>query len=409
MTESKHWDVIVVGGRCAGASTAYLVARQGYRVLVLDRDDLPGDMQASTHLIWQAGTACLGRWGLLDRLDGTGCRPMKHCLLDLGGLVLRGTPPPANGETRAFGPRRFVLDAMLLEAAQEAGATFQNGCSFDGVIESDGVVTGVRFTDPDGQTVEVYSTIVIGADGRTSAVADAVHAEILEEHPRHQGTVWAYFDDLPIDDLEFYSRPGRMVYAWYTSDNQTLAGICFRYEDYLPAARDAETRMPAEFATLTPDFAERLGRARCASDWMAGATKGFMRRAAGPGWALVGDARVTMDPITAAGISNAFRDAERLSRAIHEGLSGARPIADALREFEADGNAASAQLYAFARDTSRLDPPNQTIIDLFTAMAGNQAAIDAYFGVFAQTVPVSEFFAPDNIARIIESSGAGAA
>jgi hypothetical protein len=57
---------------------------------------------------------------------------------------------------------------------------------------------------------------------------------------------------------------------------------------------------------------------------------------------------------------------------------------------------------------SRLDPPDQTIIDLFTAMAGNQAATDSYFGIFAQTVPVSEFFAPDNVARIIESSGAAA-
>jgi 2-polyprenyl-6-methoxyphenol hydroxylase-like FAD-dependent oxidoreductase len=375
---------------------------------VLDRDDLPDDMQASTHLVWPAGTACLGRWGLLDRLDGTGCRPMEHCLLDLGGLVLRGTPPPADGETRAFGPRRFVLDAMLLNAAQEAGATLRTGCSFDGVIESDGVVTGVRFTDAAGQPVEAHASIVVGADGRTSAVADAVNADVLEEHPRHQGTIWAYFDDLPIDGMEFHPRPGRMVYAWYTSGNQTLAGICFRYDDYVPVARDTETRMAAEFASLTPDFAERLGRARRASDWLAGATKGFMRRATGPGWALVGDAGITMDPITAAGITNSFRDAERLSQAIHDGLSGARPIADALREFEADRNAASAQLYAFARDMSRLDPPDQTIIDLFTAMAGNQAATDSYFGIFAQTVPVSEFFAPDNVARIIESSGAAA-
>lgn len=399
-----RFDVVVVGARCAGSATALLLARSGHRVLLVDRDDFPSDMKASTHLVWQSGVERLDRWGLIERLDGTGSTPMRSVLLDMGELRLRGTPPSANGEDRAFAPRRVILDAMLLDAAREAGAEFLAGCSFVDVVRSGGRVTGIRYETAGGESVEVEADVVVGADGRTSRVAEAVGAETVDEHPRHQGTIWAYFSDLPIDDMEFYSRPGRMVYAWYSSSGETLAGICYRYDDYLPVAKDADARMPAEFRALVPEFADRLARAERRSEWNAGATRGFVRRAHGPGWALVGDAGLTMDPITAAGITNAFRDAESLSTALDEGLTGARPMDEALADYQARRDAVSGPLYAFARDMARLDPPDPFVVDLFTALAGNPADTSAYFGVFAQTVPVAEFFDPENVGRIIAAA-----
>jgi len=392
MPDQRPFDAIVVGARCAGSATAMLLARRGHRVLLLDRDEFPSDLKASTHMVWHSGIASLKRWGLLDRLRATGCPPMKQFLLDLGQFALTGLAPPTGDVEEAYAPRRYVLDALLLDAAREAGAEFRPRCTVEGPVMDGARVSGVRYTDGAGATVEERATIVVGADGFNSAIARAVKPAVREEHSRLQGMIWAYFHDLPLDGLEFYSRPGRMVFAWYTNDSQTLAGICFRNEDFGRAAKDAEASMPAELQALAPRFAERVRAARRETKWLAGATPGVCRAPTGPGWALVGDAGLTMDPITAAGITNAFRDAELLSTAIDEG---------ALDRFEERRAIASLPLFAFSRDMAKLDPPPQAIIDLFTALPGNQPDTDAYFGVFAQTVPVTHFFAPENIGRII--------
>lgn len=70
------FDAIVVGARCAGSSTAMLLARKGYEVLLVDEAGFPSDT-LSTHYIHQPGVAALNRWGLLERLVASGC-PRGH-------------------------------------------------------------------------------------------------------------------------------------------------------------------------------------------------------------------------------------------------------------------------------------------------------------------------------------------
>ncbi|MGB5302095.1 MAG: NAD(P)/FAD-dependent oxidoreductase [Gemmatimonadota bacterium] len=395
------FDVIVVGARCAGSSTAMLLARRGHRVLLLDRNEFPSDMTASTHMIWHSGVDCLQRWGLLDKLRGTGCPSMKKFNLDMGEFVLSGYAPPAGDADEALAPRRYVLDGLLLEAAREAGVEFRPGCAVTDLLMEGDRVCGVRHTDPDGNAVEERATLVIGADGRNSMVGRLVDSAVRDEHPPHQGTIWAYFSDLPIDEMEFYSRPGRMVYAWQTNDDMTLAGICFPFADFKVAVKNPADSMPAELNEHAPEFARRVREAKREGRWMSGSTRGFIRTASGPGWALVGDAGLTMDPIGAMGISNAFRDADLLAEAVHEGLSGNASLDEALETFEERRDQASLPVYGFSRDMALLEPPPQVMIDLFTALQHSQPDIDAYFGIFAQSVPVQEFFAPENVERII--------
>ena len=405
MPTQGQFDVIVVGARCAGSATAMLLARRGHRVLVLDRNECPSDLKASTHLVWHGGVACLKRWGLLERLRATGCPPMKKIILDMGELALAGFAPPAGDVDEAYAPRRYVLDALLLDVAREAGAALRTRCTVDAPILDGGRVRGVRYRDAAGARHEAHATIVVGADGFNSVVARAVDAAVRDEHPQLQGMIWAYFRDLPLDGIEFYSRPARMIYAWYTNDGLTLAGICFRDEDYGRAAKDPEASIAAELQALAPELAARVRAAHRETSWQGGATPGVCRAPSGPGWALVGDAGLTMDPITAAGITNAFRDAELLSAAIDAGLSGREPVDEAVARFEAQRAPGSLPLFAFSRDMAKLDPPPQAMIDLFMSLPGNQPDTDAYFGVFAQTVPVTQFFAPDNVARIVAARG----
>jgi len=137
------FDAIVVGARCAGSPTAMLLARCGYRVLLVDRATFPSDT-VSTHWIWQHGMACLKRWGLLDRVLATNCPPFRTIGLDLGAFKLTGDPPAIDGVAEICVPRRTVLDKILLDAAADAGAEVREGFSVTGLMSSDGRVTGIR-------------------------------------------------------------------------------------------------------------------------------------------------------------------------------------------------------------------------------------------------------------------------
>jgi 2-polyprenyl-6-methoxyphenol hydroxylase-like FAD-dependent oxidoreductase len=89
MTET--YDVVVVGARCAGSPLAMLLARQGHRVLVVDRASFPSDT-VSTHLLHPPAVDALSRWGLLDRLVATGCPPIDTYGFDFGPIVIEGAP-----------------------------------------------------------------------------------------------------------------------------------------------------------------------------------------------------------------------------------------------------------------------------------------------------------------------------
>jgi choline dehydrogenase-like flavoprotein len=84
------YDAIVVGARCAGSPTAMLLARKGYRVLLVDRATFPSDT-ISTHAIHAPGVAALRRWGLLDAVRATGCPPLETYRFDFGFFTIAGT------------------------------------------------------------------------------------------------------------------------------------------------------------------------------------------------------------------------------------------------------------------------------------------------------------------------------
>ena len=115
------FDAIVVGARCAGSPTAMLLARDGHRVLLVDRATFPSDT-ISTHWIWQLGLACLKRWGLLDRVLATNCPLISKMGMNLGAFQLIGDLLPGDGVAATCVPRRTVLDKILVDAAREAGA-----------------------------------------------------------------------------------------------------------------------------------------------------------------------------------------------------------------------------------------------------------------------------------------------
>ena len=128
---AKTYDAIVVGARVAGSPTAMLLARKGYDVLLVDRASFPSDT-ISTHLIHPPGITALQRWGLLDKVVASGCPAIDTYAFDFGPFTLSGAPDPDG--TVAYGPRRTVLDKVLVDAAIEAGAEVREGFSVESMV-----------------------------------------------------------------------------------------------------------------------------------------------------------------------------------------------------------------------------------------------------------------------------------
>ena len=389
------YDAIIVGARAAGSPTAMLLARNGHRVLLVDRAGFPSDT-LSTHYIHQPGVARLRNWGLLERLVGTGCPPVEGMTFDVGPFALHAAPPASDGVAEGYCPRRTVLDALLLEAAAEAGAEVRTGFPVDELVSEDGVVVGVR----SGDTVE-RARIVVGADGRNSFVARAVQAPEYEARPGRTCAYYSYWAGAQTAGDELYPRDGRMIITGPTNDGLQIV-VAFWPRDEFKAVRADVEQSFRDAVALAPSLAERLTAAERADRFYGiGDLPFFYRKPFGPGWALVGDAGYHKDPITAQGISDAFRDAELLADGLDTGFAGERALDKALAGYERRRNEETRGLYELTYGLASLAPPPPEQQALFGALRENVDEAGRFFGVIAGTVRPDEFFAPENIGRIM--------
>lgn len=398
-----RFDAIVVGARCAGAPTAMLLARAGHRVLLVDRATFPSDT-ISTHAIHAPGVAALRRWGLLDAVTSTGCPPLATYRFDFGPFTLEGTPPPVDGLSAGYAPRRYLLDSILVDAAVASGAHLREDFSVHDVLVEDGAIVGVVGSGPDGRRVAERARVVVGADGRNSRVARAVRAPQYLDKPKLQYGYYTYWRDLPVDGFDAYVRPDRGWAAIPTNDGLTLVVVGWPYADVRAYKRDVEANYLATLE-LAPEFAERVRAATRVEPFRGGGVSNFLRKPYGPGWALVGDAGYDRDPITAQGISDAFRDAEVCARGIDDVLRGRRSYEDAMSEYQMTRDAAVLPVYEFTAQLATLAPPPPEVASLLATAAGNPDAMDMFAGVVAGTVSPAEFFSPQNVGRVMAGVG----
>lgn len=396
---TETYDLIVSGARCAGSPTAMLLARRGYRVLLVDRATFPSDI-VSTHFVHPPGIDALARWGLLERLAGTSCPAITTYNFDFGPVVLSGSPGTA------YCPRRTVLDQLLVDAAAEAGAEVREGFTLDDVLIEDGQVTGIRGHDRGGRTVTERARVVVGADGKHSRVAAAVGAATYQEKPRAEGAYYAYWSGVPTNGFELFVRPDRATAAVPTHDGHTLVLVSWPASEFEAFRADVESNF-LRTLELAPALGDRVRVGERESRFHAsGDLPGFFRLPYGPGWALVGDAGYTTDPSTAQGISDAFKDAERLAGALDDALSGRRPYDDALAEFQRTRDEEAMPMYEFTFNLATLEPPPPELQQILAAAAGNEDAMDAFARMFAGVLPVPEFFAPEHVERILRAAAA---
>jgi 2-polyprenyl-6-methoxyphenol hydroxylase-like FAD-dependent oxidoreductase len=373
-SSSSHYDVVVVGARPAGAATAMLLARAGLRVLMVDRSAYGADT-VSTHALLRGGVLQLARWGLLDRVAGAGTPPVLRTVFHYGEDRIEVPIKPGPGFDALYAPRRTVLDPILVDAARAAGAEVRFGVTVTGLGRDDnGRVTGIIGRDDAGTPFTAGARITVGADGMGSTVARRTAAPVDQTGTSAAAFIYGYWDGLAVDGYELHYRPRVTAGLFPTNDGQTCVFV-----GTTPRRFRSETR-----AGMAIGYTRLVGQA---VPWLldaapgAGAPErfriftgrpGHLRRASGPGWALVGDAGYFKDPITAHGLTDALRDAELLARAIITATAGEAPEAIALAAYQAIRDRLSERLFAttdaIASFAWNLDQIPTLLIELSEAM-----------------------------------------
>ncbi|MGH9385883.1 MAG: NAD(P)/FAD-dependent oxidoreductase [Vicinamibacterales bacterium] len=398
----NHYDVIVVGARCAGSPTAMLLARKGYRVLLVDRATFPSDT-ISTHLIHPPGVSLMKKWGLLDRLIGTGCPPIDTYNFDFGPFALSGNP--GTEETPlAYAPRRTVLDKLLVDAAGEAGVEVREGLVVEDLLTEGDRVTGIRGHGKQGGPVSERARLVVGADGLHSLVAKKVRADHYNDRPPLQASYYTYWSNLPMHGrFEAFDRGNRAFAAWPTNDDLTLVIAGWPIAEFERNKSDIEGNYH-KVLDLAPAFAARLGNAKREERFVGTPVANFFRKPFGPGWALVGDAGYNKDFITAQGISDAFLDAEVCAGALHDSFAGARPFDVAMASYQSTRDARVMPIFEFTCQFAAMAPPPPEMQQLLGAIHGNRDAMDGFARVFAGVTSPAEFFSQENVGRIFAAA-----
>jgi flavin-dependent dehydrogenase len=374
------YDVIVVGARCAGASTAMLLARRGHKVLLLDRATFPSDIPHG-HFLHRQGPARLERWGLLDRVAATGAPAITAMTTDYGDFPLSDRDILVEGAPLGYGPRRRAIDQVLLDAAVEAGAEVRTGFVVQDYIGDGTRITGLRGrAGSDGALVTERALMTVGADGRNSRLARAVAPQVYEVTPPLTCWYWSYWSGVPSDAVELYVRGNRVIVA-FPSDEGLLAVFVAWPAAALPLVRADIVHHFMCALHEVPELACRV-RAGCQEERFFGASDlpNFVRRPYGPGWALVGDAGCHKDPFLALGMSDALRDAELLAEALDDGLiGGSRRMASALADYHRERDIATLPAYRLNVHLARTMTLPEDLLRLRAAVRGDAEATRRYF------------------------------
>jgi 2-polyprenyl-6-methoxyphenol hydroxylase-like FAD-dependent oxidoreductase len=354
----KGYEVIVVGGRVAGASTGLLLARAGVRVALIERSRYGTDT-LSTHGLMRAGVLQLSRWGLLDQVIAADTPAIGNTLFHyVDGRSVRVSIRPSPGVDALYAPRRYLLDRILVDAAAEAGVDVLHETTVTALLrDGDGRVSGVRAVGRRGHAIELAASITVGADGIRSTVAHQARAPVVRLGRSCSAMLYRYVSGLSADGYEWAYGAGAAAGLIPTNDGETCVFVSTAPEHMRTIRRSG---IEHAFSTLLTRAAPALldpvlaGAPSGRIHGWAG-TPGYVRQSWGPGWVLVGDAGYFKDPITTHGMTDALRDAELLAGELVESMTGGLPEAVAFARYQATRERLSIEHFAATEDVAAYD------------------------------------------------------
>lgn len=311
-TMNERYDAVVVGARCAGSTLATVLARAGWRVLLLDGDRFPSDT-VSTHVMFPDTLHRLDELGVLGEIRAAHDLQMVHFSWRVLGHDVAGDFTPIGGYDRATCIRRIVLDAALVDVARAAGAELRSGGEVTALIGTGSAADPVRGVVLDtGERIE--SAWVFGADGRVSTVARRLGVPATRERRGEMAFLLAYWSGLPASEwchIDVHEQSALMSVP--CEDGIHLLSVAGTPEITRGSAAQREKRywaalhqFPAVLNARLLDRADRISPLVVVPETML---RGHYREATGPGWALLGDAGHFKHPVTAQGIGDAVEQA----------------------------------------------------------------------------------------------------
>ncbi|MFF1300391.1 MULTISPECIES: NAD(P)/FAD-dependent oxidoreductase [unclassified Streptomyces] len=321
---SDDFDVVVIGGGPAGATTAALLAQRGRRVLVLDRERFPryhvGESLIPGFMI------PMEELGLTERMEARGFERKYG-----GTLVWGNNQVPWNFSFStggkipyAYHTRRADLDTMILDRARELGATVVEEATVKDTVEEDGRVVGVKFAvrGLDG-VQEAKASLVIDASGQARVIGRK-YSELNWHDKLQNVAVWTYFDGchrLPGDEWSNILIEGvKDGWFWgipldkgvFSVGYVTRSATAKASDKALEKLFESEVAQTSKLKELLKDAHQTAGF-RSARDWSY-----TNERFYGNGWVLVGDAAAFVDPLFSTGVALATMAGSALSKVVDQ-------------------------------------------------------------------------------------------
>jgi flavin-dependent dehydrogenase len=391
------YDAIIVGARCGGAPLAMLLARAGHKVLLLDRMAIGSDIM-STHFLKRTGASLLHEWGLLDDVVKAGAPTISRLNFHIDDTHLAGEAPPHNGVAHDLTPRRTCLDPILAKAAEDAGAEIRDEFTVSGLEFVNGRVAGVRGSTKGGAEVIERAKVVVGADGPRSIVAKAAGAETYIDAGSHTCGYYAYYSGMRDRDdeasLHILTDERRFYITFPTNDDLDMLFLFWPTEEAKEVRADLDTAFANSLRSV-PKLGEKVSRG-VRETRISGShiLPNYFRRANGPGWALVGDAALHRDPITAQGITNAFTHASILGEELSAGFAGEKDLDEALADYDRRQFDALKPMFDYTVHLSMLQPLPDDVQQMLPLIKDDPQAVSAFIGAFMGSVPLDQVFPP---------------
>ncbi|WP_018178959.1 NAD(P)/FAD-dependent oxidoreductase [Jongsikchunia kroppenstedtii] len=382
----ESFDVVVVGGRCAGSALAIYLARAGARVCLLDKARFPSETP-STHVIQPRGVEILDDLGVLDPVLARGAARLDT-LSFVNDDVRIDAALPEDLRCPGLNVRRTVLDHALQQAAASAGVEVRTGCRVAGVRMSADRVVGVETA-----TGPIEAGLVIGADGRGSVVAKSVGAREYLARPAGRIAIWGYFAAGPQEPRIRLGRKGDLGFLASPTDSglyMAVVGVdCDRAGDF-NRDREANFRNALKSWPELDDIvrgAERDGPLRVMANWHS-----YFRESAGPGWALVGDAGQFKDFFAGQGISDALCQARSLSAAIGSATGSALAQDEATKKWWRARDRSSYDMYWLAMQLGRPGASSPLVSEVLRRIADDPTGGATLLKVINRDVPSTKLF-----------------
>lgn len=342
------YDVIVIGGGPAGASTGALTAQAGHSTLVLERSTVPR-FHVGESLIPETYWS-LKRLGLVEKLQQSAF-PRKYSVQ----FFSEGMKPSAPfyfdeykdcESSQTWQVWRDEFDRLLLETASENGATVTPKAQVLEVLFDGDRATGVRFqvTAEDGSRSEHQPSckVVVDASGQSAFLASRLGLKSSDPHLK-MGTIWSYWENARRDEGRdegatlIMQTADKKSWFWFIPLQDNMASIgCTGTMPYMFDKCKTPEETFARELDRCPAMKERLENATRDRDFLT--TKDYSYYAtqgAGPGWVMVGDAFGFIDPVYSTGVFLALKSGEFAADAIDVAIKADDLSAERLGEWQA--------------------------------------------------------------------------